>query len=123
MNRQQLFRSLEFNYQTVINDKIETQSGVETNPIVCSGQVHLSLNPQISIAQLMCQTDFVNTFEQAGSQFLMHSESRIHDRSGHCIQLSRNWLPWCLGALVVHFMVSSRFLTSSMIIALVSSTV
>jgi hypothetical protein len=82
---QEALDRLEFQYDLILNDKVETKSTVQSLFLIDDRQCELTLKPQAGLPQLKAKTFLIDRFKQARPKVPMDLDCQSYDPFGERI--------------------------------------
>jgi hypothetical protein len=97
MNGHELINGLEFQNQSIFDDKVESKTASETSPLVFERQTHLPLESNVVLFKLARQTSLIDGLEQSRAHGAMDLDGASNHLSAQRVSSAR------LGNVIHHF--------------------
>ena len=81
MDSEHLGHCLQFNDKALVDEQVESLAEVNLDLPICEGELYLGRDFEPAVSQLVREASVICAFEQAGSQYRMDLDCRIHHLS------------------------------------------
>lgn len=102
MNRQEVRQGLDLHNHQVVDEQVDSISGIELDAIVSHWKKHLGSNIEATLSQRMCEARDVGAFQQAWSKLGMHLHCGSDRALGDLVDLTFDLLPALCSLRVDH---------------------